>query len=258
MTATHRVATVVRRLGFDRSTAWLTSAVGVVTLTVSVAALASPALMQALTRNLAQMRAGQWWRIITPVLVQPDGWGQLVFNLLGLAVVGVALEQRTSRPVWTLTYLLGGVGGIAVMGAWHPADLGGGSSDAVAALIGALTVLLAAENRPDHHDRLGRQSWAGWAAQLYCVFFAAYLTAQDLGGLWWSIVAGNATIVAFFIARRALNPTGLTRACLLIVGAAGLTMTAQQDGHGLGVIAGASVAGLALLRRRALAPESGK
>jgi len=190
------------------------------------------------------------------VLVQPDGWGQLVFNLLGLAIVGAALEHRTSRPAWTLTYLLGGVGGIAVVSAWHPADLGGGSSDAVAALIGALTVLLAAENHdhPDHHDRSGRRSWAGWAAQLYCVFFASYLTALDLGGVGWSILAGNATIAAFFIARRALSPTGLTRACLLIVGVAGVTMTAQQDGHGLGIIAGASVAALALLRRRALAP----
>ncbi|MEO7059685.1 MAG: hypothetical protein ABI083_08200 [Lapillicoccus sp.] len=58
MSATHRVATVVRRLGLDRSRVWLTRAVGVVTLTVSVAAFASPALMQVLTRNVAQMRAG--------------------------------------------------------------------------------------------------------------------------------------------------------------------------------------------------------
>ncbi|MEO7059684.1 MAG: rhomboid family intramembrane serine protease [Lapillicoccus sp.] len=119
---------------------------------------------------------------MTPVLVQPDGWGHLVFNLLGLGVVGGALERYTSRPVWALTYLLGGVGGIAVMGARHPADLGGGSSDGLAALIGALTVLLAGEDRPDHHDRMGRRSWAGRPTQDYCVFFGAYLTGLDLGG----------------------------------------------------------------------------
>ncbi len=228
------------------------------------------------------MRAGQWWRIITPVLVQPDGWGQLVFNLLGLTIVGAALERRTSRPAWTLTYLLGGVGGIAGVSAWHPGDLGGGSSDAVAALIGALTVLLAAESHDHsdhdhsdhdhsdhsdhsdhddadhygHHDRPGRRLWAGWPAQLYCAFFAAYLTALDLGGLRWSVLAGNATIVAFFVARRALSPTRLTQACLLLVDAAGVTMAAAQDGHGLGILTGAGIASLALLRRRTLSARS--
>ena len=259
MSTTPRVATApVRRCDVHRSIAWLTGAVGAGTLAVSVAALASPTLMRIMTRNLAQLRAGQWWRIITPVLVQPDGWGQLVFNLLGVTVVGAALEHRTSRAAWMLTYLLVGVGGIAAASAWQPADLGGGSSDAVAALIGALTLLLAAENH-DHHDRNdpgGSRPWAAWPAQVYCVFFAGYLTALDLGGVWWSILAGDATIAAFFIARRALTPTGVTRACLLLVGAAGVTMTAQQDGHGLGIIAGAAIASLILLRRHALTARS--
>lgn len=258
MSTTPRVTTPARRRVVHRSTAWLTSAVGAGTLAVSVAALASAALMQAMTRDLAQLHSGQWWRLITPVLVQPDGWGQLVFNLLGIALVGAALERRTSRAAWTLTYLLGGVGGILVTSAWHPADIGGGSSDAVAALIGALTVLLAAENHHQHHqhDRHGRRSWASWPAQVYCVFFAGYLTALDLGGVLWSILVGNATIVAFFIARRALRPTGLTWACLLLVGAAGVTMTAQQDGHGVGIIVGAVIASLILRRRRALTARS--
>lgn len=244
MSTTRPVTTPGRRGDIHRSTAWLTAAVGAGTLAVSVAALTSPALMQATTRNLAQLRVGQWWRLITPVLVQPDGWGQLMFNLLGITVVGAALEHRTSRPAWTLTYLLGGVGGIVAISAWHPGDLGGGSSDAVAALIGALTLLLATENH-DHRLR------AGWPAQLYCVFFAGYLTALDLGGVWWSILAGNATIVVFAITRRALSPTALAWACLPFVAAAGVIMAADQDGHGLGILAGAAIASLTLLRRRA-------
>lgn len=249
MRTTRRFTAAARRR-FTRSSACLTGAVGVGTLIVSVAALVSPALMQVLTRDLGQLRAGQWWRMITPVFVQPDGWGQLVFNLLGLAIVGAALEHRTTRTAWALTFVVGGVGGIAVTSAWHPADLGGGSSDAVAALIGALTVLRFAERHrpPEHHDPSGRRSWAGWAAQLYCVFFAAYLTALDLGGVWWSILVGNASIVAFFVARRALRPTALNRACLLTVGAAGVAMIGQHDGHGFGIIAGAGAAALALLR----------
>ncbi|MDQ2729023.1 MAG: rhomboid family intramembrane serine protease [Actinomycetota bacterium] len=253
MSATHPVATPVRR-----SVAWLTGVVSAGTLAASLAALARATLMQATTRNLAQLRAGQWWRIITPVFVQPDGWGQLAFNLLGVTVIGAALERRMSRAGWTLTYLLGGVVGIVAISAWHPTDRGGGSSDAVAALVGALSVLLAAKNHhpDDHHDPHGRRPWADWPAQVYCVFFASYLTGLDLGGVWWSILAGNATIVAFFHARRALTPSGLTRACLLLVGASGVTMTAQQDGHGLGIIAGAGVASLVLLRRHVLAARS--
>ncbi|MGI8576789.1 MAG: DUF6069 family protein [Nocardioidaceae bacterium] len=224
------------------------------TLAVSLVALASPGLMRLLTRDLTQLRAGQWWRVVTPVLVQPDGWGQLVFNLLGIAVVGAALERRTSRSVWTLTYLLGGVGSIAVISAWRPLDTGGGSSNAVAALIGALTVLLAADSHVQSaRDQHNHWSRADWPAQVYCVFFAAYPPGLELGGVGWSILAGNATIVAFFTVRRALSHTQLTRACLLLVGAAGVLMSADQDGHGLGILIGTGVALLVLLHHRARA-----
>lgn len=241
-----RGATPGRRLSAPRSRAWLTAAVGVGTLAVSVTALANSRLMQVMTRDLAQLRAGQWWRVITPVLVQPDGWGQLLFNILGIAVVGAALERCTSRGAWTLTYLLGGVGGVVVVSIWQPADHGGGSSDAVAALIGALCVLRATEN----HRPPGSLPWSDWPAPLYCVFFAGYLTAMDLGGVWWSVLAGNATIVAFTIARRALGAAVFARACLVFVVAAGVAMALQPDGHGVGIVAGAVTASLILLRRQ--------
>ncbi len=98
MSTTHPVTTPALRRGVHSSTVWLTGVVAVGTLAVGLAALDSPELMRVMTRNLAQLRAGQWWRIITPVLVQPDGWGQLVFNLLGGVVVGAALERRTPHP----------------------------------------------------------------------------------------------------------------------------------------------------------------
>jgi membrane associated rhomboid family serine protease len=123
----------------------LTAVVCAVTLAVSVAALASPALMRLFVRNLPHLLTGQWWRVVTPVLVQPSGWGQLVFNLLGIAVIGAALQRRLGWAGWSLIYLAGGSGTIALYIAWHPGDTGGGSSAAVAALIGALAVLLAAD-----------------------------------------------------------------------------------------------------------------
>jgi hypothetical protein len=97
----------------------LTFAVLAVTLAVSVTALLSPALMNASTRDLPQLRAGQWWRVVTPVLVQPSGWGQLVFNLLGLLVVGIALQRHVGWSSWLSIYVVGGVGSVAVVSAWN-------------------------------------------------------------------------------------------------------------------------------------------
>jgi len=218
----------------------LTVVVCAVTVVVSVAALFSPTLMNLFTRDLSQLRAGQWWRGFTPVFVQPDGWGQLAFNLLGLAVVGAALERHVSRPCWVLVFLLGGPGSIAVLSAWKPEATGGGSSDAVAALLGAYIVLLVVDGP--------RMRWQ-WPAQVYGVFFAAYLTTVDLAGLVPSIIVGDVSIIALFVARRAVQPAALSRACLVVVSVAGVLMTVVQDGHGTGILAGLAVASLVLARR---------
>jgi membrane associated rhomboid family serine protease len=219
----------------------LTAVVFGVTLAVSIAALASPALMSLFVRNLPQLRTGQWWRAVTPVLVQPSGWGQLVFNLLGIAVIGAALQRRLGWAGWSLIYLAGGPGTIAVYIAWHPGDTGGGSSAAVAAMIGALAVLLAAG------ADLGRLEWF---AQLYSVFFAVYLTALQLGGVLPSVIAGNASIIVMVAARHAVRPATLTRASLAVVLMAGVAMTAARDDHGAGILIGVTVACLVLARRR--------
>lgn len=221
----------------------LTAVVCGVTLAVSVAALASPALMRLFVRNLPHLRTGQWWRMVTPVLVQPSGWGQLVFNLLGIAVVGAALQRRLGWAGWSLVYLAGGSGTIALLIAWHPGDTGGGSSAAVAALIGALGVLLAADADADR----GRLEWL---AQLYSVFFAVYLTALQLGGVVPSIIAGNTAIVVMVAAHHAVRSTTLTRASLVAVLVAGVAMTVVRDDHGAGILIGVAVACLMLARRR--------
>jgi hypothetical protein len=72
-------------------------------------------------------------------------------------------------------FLLGGPGSMAILSAWKPEATGGGSSDAVAALLGAFTPLLVVDGP--------QMQWQWqWPAQLYAVFFAAYLTTVDLPG----------------------------------------------------------------------------
>jgi hypothetical protein len=219
-------------------------AVLAVTLVVSVAALLSPTVMSASTRDLPKLRAGQWWRIVTPVLVQPDGWGQLVFNLLGVFVVGIALQCYVGWSGWLSIYLVGGVGGIAVVSAWDPtATGGGGSSAAVAASIGALTVV-----RFTARGRQGGQF--EWLAELYSVFFVVYLTAFAVGGLLPSIIAGNASIVLVVVAHRVTGPTTLTRVYAGVVVSGAVLMCAVKDDHGVGIVAGALIAALVLAHRR--------
>lgn len=68
-----------------------------------------------------------------------------------------------------------------------------------------------------------------------------------------ALTAGNVSIISFAVARRALSPTTVSRACLVLVGVAGVIMTSEQDGHGIGIIAGAGVVMLTRLRRRPVA-----
>jgi membrane associated rhomboid family serine protease len=218
----------------------LTATVFVITVVVSVVSLFSSGLMDLFTRDLTRVQHGEWWRLVTPVLVQSSGWGQLAFNMLGLAVVGAALESRLSRGTWALIYLVGGVGSIALGSAWHPHAGGGGSSDAVAALIGALAVLLFVS---------GQTSAGGWPAQLYSVFFATYLTGLALGGLGPAIIAGHGAVVVWSVARRAASPMALRRACLAVVVGGGVLMTVAEDGHGTGMLAGVAIGSLVLAGR---------
>jgi membrane associated rhomboid family serine protease len=227
----------------------VTAVVLVVTVVASVSALANAAVMRAMTRDVGELRHGQWWRIVSPILVQSSGWGQLVFNMSGLVVIGAALEQRLSRPIWIVVYLVGGVGSIALLTRWRPDDTGGGSSDAIAALIGALAVVFAVRGSTRRGD---------WPAQVYSIFFAGYLTGLALGGVVPSIIAGNLSVVAVFAVRRAWHPSSVDRACLVMIAACGTVMTVAHQGHGIGIVAGIAIASIVLAARpRSPCPRRG-
>ncbi|MDQ6796856.1 MAG: hypothetical protein M3011_02315, partial [Actinomycetota bacterium] len=148
---------------------------------------------------------------------------------------------------WALIYLVGGVGSIGLGSAWHPAATGGGSSDAIAALIGALAVLVVMDERPSEHD---------WIAQVYSIFFVTYLTALALGGVVPSIIVADASMVILFTARRAVNPMTLARACLIVVAIGGVLMSLAQDGHGTGMVAGIAMAAAVVAHRRLSAADT--
>lgn len=94
-----------------------------------------PELVSLFRRDLPALQAGEWWRMITPLLVQPYGWIQWLCNGAFLLVFLPLAERLFGK--WLLAlYLIPGVAGQAVNYAWRPD--GGGSSTAVFGVMGAL------------------------------------------------------------------------------------------------------------------------
>jgi rhomboid protease GluP len=88
-----------------------------------------------------EFRTGQWWRIFTPILVNPEGWHQIIFNAAMLLVVGTAAERVFGRLDWAVLYLAGGLTGNAF--SYMTSNFSAGSSVAIAGLFGALVAWVA-------------------------------------------------------------------------------------------------------------------
>ena len=52
-----------------------------------------PNLTAVLERTPEALAARQWWRLITPVFINPEGWRQIIFNFLGIAIAGTMVER---------------------------------------------------------------------------------------------------------------------------------------------------------------------
>jgi len=99
---------------------------------------------------------GQWWRFVTPDLVNPanNGLGghtsagaHYALNLLGLVVLGTALERRVGWRRLLLIAVVSGTVGYGSLALTHPHATGydGGTSGIVAGIGGSLVVWLWAE-----------------------------------------------------------------------------------------------------------------
>jgi hypothetical protein len=189
-------------------------------------------LVPLLERDGAAIADGQWWRILTSFLVQGSGWGQYVFNTLGLLIVGGAVE-RTRGTAWWLTGALAAqvVTSLIVL-AWDPVTRDSGSSLVVSGLVGVLAV-----------TRFVRP--VGWAATAagYRIFFVSYLFALALGGPVAGAIVGSVVtgVAVSLLVRSRFAPWSLTIAlAIVVVGSVGLTIV--RDAHGVAVLVGLVVA----------------
>ncbi|MEZ0094216.1 rhomboid family intramembrane serine protease [Streptacidiphilus sp. EB129] len=212
-------------------TLWVTGA----TALVGAVQLAHPAVLHLLQRDPDALHSGQDWRLVSPVLVQSSGWTQYAFNLTGSLLVGVAVEPYWGRTRWVGAYLAGGVAGILATYYWEPHGTGGGSSDAVAALIGMLVVSLWSDRQPP---------W--WPGYLYAGYFISYLAVLDAVGPLPAMVVGSVGAAALMTLWRQGRYRGLRTGLTVFTVAGAAAMIAMHDSHGVGLTVGV---GLGLLLR---------
>jgi membrane associated rhomboid family serine protease len=82
----------------------------------------------------------EWWRFITPVFINPEGWLQIAFNAIGLLLLGTIVERRFAAARWVAIYFLSAIVGEIAGYAWKPTSAG--SSVGVSGLLGAIAALL--------------------------------------------------------------------------------------------------------------------
>src|SRR5690625_5488679 len=69
----------------------------VVTSIVTLFQFAHPEVLSILRRDPESLASGEWWRMITPLLVHADGWGQYIFNVACIVIIGSEVERLRSE-----------------------------------------------------------------------------------------------------------------------------------------------------------------
>jgi membrane associated rhomboid family serine protease len=210
---------------------WLTAGVLGLTAIVSVVGLLDQQVLHHLERHGGELRDGEPWCLVSSLLVH-DTWLALLFNLLLLALVGVAVERCHPRVEWVVLYLAGGLVGELVGLSWQPH--GAGNSVAAFGIAGALVV-----------DAVWLRE-TSLVALGYATVVMLTLLAGDVGGAAGSVllvvvwIATGATIAATRQGRRAPSFAAPGLGALALVVAA--VLVGVGDIHGPALFTGAAIA----------------
>ena len=210
-----------------------TIAVLLITATVTGLQLIFPGELSALRRNPEALEAGEWWRIISPLLVHSDGWLQIAVNLLGIAVVGVTVERLFGGVRFLMLYLGAGLAGEIAGYRWDPH--GAGASVALLGLVGGLVALSLFERRPQ-----GRLvSW------IYALYLIAALTGAAIAGMWFGAVLTVLAVGTFMLLSKRNDPAQPATWLVGICGIAGAgVLTVLRDIHGPALLVGIGLAAI--------------
>jgi rhomboid protease GluP len=105
------------------------------TLVINILQFVFPELLADFRRDPDALRAGEWWRIATPLFVQAEGVAQVLVNTAGALIFCPLCEKFYGKRMLVFYFASGLVGECAGY-LWKPH--GGGSSVAIAGVIGSL------------------------------------------------------------------------------------------------------------------------
>ncbi|MET7425050.1 rhomboid family intramembrane serine protease [Dactylosporangium sp. NPDC005555] len=223
----------------SRRSAGLPIATVIVTLITALGAAAQlndPDVLARFRRDYPALHDGEWWRWFTPLLVQSAGWGQILFNIGSLIVVGVIAERRFGTLRWLVLYVGIGLAGEAFGERLDPT--GAGNSLAVCGLAGALATLL-----------LLRPGAATRPHAFVVPYYVACVAGLGFGGIIGATIAPTVVLVVMSVLLRQDSYTGVAfvAGVASLVGAGALAV--KPDQHGIALLCGA-VAGLLLFPPR--------
>jgi rhomboid protease GluP len=108
--------------GDRRRSPLLTVCVLVATSALSIVGFVYHGVLDALEREPGVLARDEWWRLLTPLLVNDGGWPHLAANA-ALVVVGVSVERAFGRRLWLALYLAGGLAGELADYAWQSPEV---------------------------------------------------------------------------------------------------------------------------------------
>ncbi|MBS4219491.1 rhomboid family intramembrane serine protease [Bacillus sp. FJAT-49711] len=213
----------------------MTSGVIAVTSVMTILQFVFPEILFSLRRDPINFANGEWWRIITPLLVHSDGWIQYLFNIVCIAFLGIVVERLYGKIQFLTLYLAGGVmGEIIGYAGWDP--YGAGASVGFCGLLGGLVVAMLRRKRRVHPIFA--------IAGLYIVVgLVGYASGQIYVTV--SLYVATAFLISIFARRN--NRLSFISSLVCLVGA--LILLVFRDIHGVAILAGVSAAFILILMR---------
>lgn len=208
---------------------WLTVVVCAVTAAMAIAQWSQPELLVLLGRTPAALH-GEWWRMVTALVVQDGGVIGTGSNVLFLAVIGAIAEQVISRRAWLVQYVGVGVAVELLAQWWQP--VGAGNSIAVCGLTGAIALAAWRED-----PALPR-----WAAQAVLLWCGALLATA------WPPLIALGFVGAGVARMRREHGRSVGPFVLGSVTATGVALTALANIHGAALVLGLLLARMLGLR----------
>ncbi len=111
-----------------------------VTTLISGLALVFPQILSEFRRSSVALRAGDWWRLVTPLFVQTHGWSQCVYNGLAALFLLPLAEKFYGKGLLALYFVSGIIGSEVFFYTLEPGSTGGGSSVAIYGVMGSLFI----------------------------------------------------------------------------------------------------------------------